>query len=651
MNSAETLGSFGPLARRVSGFVARAGQQDMAARIEQSLADQSVLIAESGTGTGKTYAYLVPALLSGKKVLISTGTKNLQDQLFHRDLPAVRAALAASGKIALLKGRANYLCLHRLERAGSEARFGSRRDSEAFARVRDWAARTRSGDISELAEVPEDAEVWPWVTSTPENCLGSKCDRYDDCHVNRARREALLAEVLVVNHHLFFADLALKEEGFGQLLPGVEAVIFDEAHQLPDIASNFFGLTVSAHQLINLCRDTIAEEIKEQSAVAGLQSAAEKMEKAVADLRLAFGKEPQRGPWTMALARKGFRSALDDARARLTDLTNLLDQAAAKGTGLANCFRRASANLDRVMLLCETPPPEYIPWFETTARGFLLRLTPLDVASPFRACMADHPRAWIFTSATLAIDGNFDHFRHQLGLEDAETGVWDSPFDYAHHALLYLPPGLPEPSAPDYTERVLGAALPVIEASRGRAFVLFTSHRALRVAAEWLTGRIDYPLLVQGSAPRAELLDRFRALGNAVLLGTGSFWEGVDVRGEALSSVIIDKLPFATPDDPVLAARATAMEEAGLNPFRDYQLPNAVIALKQGAGRLIRDVNDRGVLMLCDPRLLGKSYGKTFLASLPPIPRTRELSEVQAFFEVETGLSPLAADASASSVP
>jgi len=632
MNSAEALGAFGPLARRLPGFTARAGQQDMAAHIEQALSDVSVLIAESGTGTGKTFAYLVPALLSGKKVLVSTGTRNLQDQLFHRDLPTVRDALGTTTRIALLKGRANYLCLHRLERAGSEARLASRRDSELFARVRDWSARTVSGDISELTDVPEDAEIWPWVTSTPDNCLGSKCDRYDDCHVNRARREALAADLLVVNHHLFFADLALKEEGFGQLLPGVEAVIFDEAHQLPDVATHFFGLTISAHQLGNLCRDTVAEEIREQSAVPGLRDAADRLDRAVAELRLAFGREPQRGPWSQVAGRKNFRAALDDLRSRLTTLTNLLDQAAARGSGLANCFRRASDSLDRVMMLCEAPPPEFIPWFETTARGFTLRLTPLDVSGPFRACLTDSPRAWIFTSATLAVGGSFDHFRNQLGLEDAQTGVWESPFDYARQALLYLPSRLPEPSAQDYTELVLKAALPALAVSQGRAFLLFTSHRALKFAAEWLPGKLPYPLLVQGTAPRAELLDRFRSAGNAILLGTGSFWEGVDVRGEALSLVVIDKLPFATPDDPVLSARGRALEESGHNPFVDYQLPIAVIALKQGAGRLIRDVHDRGVLMLCDPRLLSKSYGKVFLASLPPMKRTHDLADIESFF-------------------
>jgi len=619
----------------------------MAAQIERTLADSSTLIAESGTGTGKTYAYLVPALLSGKKVLISTGTRNLQDQLFHRDLPAVHQALGVPGRLALLKGRANYLCLHRFERAENEGRFSSRRDSENYARVREWAARTRRGDISELAELPEDAAIWPWVTSTPENCLGSKCERYEDCHVNRARREALAADVLVVNHHLFFADLALQEEGFGKLLPGVEAVIFDEAHQLPEVASTFFGLTVSAHQLVNLCRDAVAEEHKEQSAVPGLLTAAEKLEKVVADLRLAFGTEPQRGPWAQALARKGFREALNNTQSRLTDFTNRLDQAAAKGTGLANCFRRASDYLDRFLMLCETPPPEYIPWYETTPRGFLLRLTPFDVSQPFQACLADHPRAWIFTSATLAINGQFDHFRDQMGLEETETGVWESPFDYAQQAMLYLPDSLPDPSAPEYTRMVLESALPVLDASGGRAFLLFTSHRALKVAAEWLPDKLSYPLLVQGSAPRAELLERFRALGNAVLLGTGSFWEGVDVRGDALSLVVIDKLPFASPDDPVLAARARAMEETGRNPFLEYQLPTAVIALKQGAGRLIRDERDRGVLMLCDPRLLRKQYGRVFLESLPPMVRTRSLESVRAFFA--TGTTPREADAGAAS--
>ena len=634
-NSVEVLGRDGPLAARLPGFVARAVQQDMAAHIERALERPGILIAESGTGTGKTYAYLVPALLSGKKLLISTGTKHLQDQLFHRDLPLIRAALALPVTTALLKGRANYLCLHRLASAELEGRFTSRRESGELGRIRTWAGRTQSGDIGEMSEVSEDSTVWPRVTSTPENCLGSQCREYGDCHVNRARREALAADVLVVNHHLFFADLALREEGFAQLLPGVQAVIFDEAHQLPEIASNFLGINLSSQQLHNLCRDTLAEDLKEHSAIAELPRAAERTEKATADFRLTLGVEPRREAWANTDRFKGFHAALDDLKGRLGDLVAILERAAAKGSGLANCARRGAELLDRLYTIGESPPSEYVAWLETSTRGFVLRLTPLSVAMPFRRTLEEGNRTWIFTSATLTVNGAFTHFQAQLGLDEADTGHWDSPFDYARKALLYIPEGLPEPSAPDYTERVLERALPVVQASRGRAFLLFTSHRALKFAAEWFVGKLDYPLLVQGTAPRSELLERFRAAGNAVLLGTGSFWEGVDVRGEALSCVIIDKLPFASPDDPVLQARAAAMEQAGLNVFKDYQLPNAVIALKQGMGRLIRDSGDRGVLMLCDPRLISKGYGKIFLASLPPMARTRALADVENFFSAE----------------
>ncbi len=634
-SSAEILGRDGPLAARLPGFVARTVQQDMAAHIERALERPGVLIAESGTGTGKTFAYLVPALLSGKKLLISTGTKHLQDQLYHRDLPLIRAALALPVTTALLKGRANYLCLHRLASAELEGRFTSRRESGELGRIRAWVGRTQSGDIGEMSEVSEDSTVWPRVTSTSENCLGSQCREYGDCHVNRARREALAADVLVVNHHLFFADLALREEGFAQLLPGVEAVIFDEAHQLPEIASNFLGINLSGQQLLNLCRDTLAEDLKEHSAIAELPRAAERTEKAVADFRLSLGVEPCREAWANTDRFKGFHAALDDLKSRLGDLTAILERAAAKGQGLANCARRASELLDRLYTIGENPPADYVAWLETSARGFVLRLTPLSVATPFRRTLEEGNKTWIFTSATLTVNGAFKHFQAQLGLDEADTGHWDSPFDYARKALLYIPEDLPEPSAPDYTERVLERALPVVQASRGRAFLLFTSHRALKFAAEWFAGKLDYPLLVQGTAPRSELLERFRAAGNAVLLGTGSFWEGVDVRGEALSCVIIDKLPFASPDDPVLQARAAAMEQAGLNVFKDHQLPNAVIALKQGMGRLIRDSDDRGVLMLCDPRLMSKGYGKIFLASLPPMARTRALADVENFFSAE----------------
>ena len=639
VSSIDILGSDGPLATRLEGFTPRRAQQEMAACIEQALADYSVFIAESGTGTGKTFAYLVPALLSGKKILISTGTRHLQDQLYHRDLPIVRDALAVPVTSALLKGRANYLCRYRLGQAELEGRLASRRDQSNLALIREWSGHTQRGDIAEMSRIPEDSGLWPLVTSTTDNCLGSGCSHYDECFINRARREALAADVVVVNHHLFFADLALREEGFGQLLPGVEAVIFDEAHQLPEVASNFLGFSISSHQVASLCRDTIAEELQEHSGIAGLMPAAQSLEKALADFRLAFGVEPRRDAWDKLENAKAVHAALAELKSRLTDLSAALDAAAGKGQGLANCARRASDLLDRLMMISESPPADYVAWFETTARTFTLYLTPLDIAASFRQHTGNGKKAWIFTSATLAIKKSFTHFQARLGLEEAETGLWDSPFDYARQTLLYIPPGLPAPSAPEYTDRVIEASLPVLRASRGRAFILFTSHRALKVAATRLRDRLEYPLLVQGDAPRSELLRRFRDMGNAVLLGTSSFWEGVDVRGEALSCVIIDKLPFASPDDPVLQARAAAMEQAGRSPFTEYQLPEAVITLKQGVGRLIRDESDHGVLMLCDPRLLNKGYGKTFLASLPPMPVTRELRDIEQFFSRDLPVS------------
>jgi len=630
--SADVLGVDGALARALAQFSPRPAQREMAGRIEQVMADHGVLVAESGTGTGKTFAYLVPAILSGKKVLISTGTRNLQDQLFNRDLPVVRDALNVPFTAALLKGRANYLCLHRLENlSGNES---SRRHMAELAQVVNWTRTSRIGDIAEMSEIPEDSDLWPLVTSTADNCLGGKCPRYGDCFVNRARREALAADVLVVNHHLFFADLALREEGFGQLLPGVEALVFDEAHQLPEVAANFFGQSINSFQLMGLARDAITEELKEQSGIAALRPAAQALEKAVADFRLAFGTEPRRDAWGEASDERPLHDALSTLRARLGDLAQVLELASSCGEGLAHCAQRAGELLERLFLIADEPPPDYVPWFETTTRGFALRLTPLEVSTPLRAHL-DSNKAWVFVSATLSVNGDFAHFQSQLGLEHAETARWESPFDYARQALLYLPPDMPQPSAPHYTEHVVESALPVLMASGGRAFLLFTSHRALRRALELLADRLPFPILVQGSLPRAQLLERFRALGDAVLLGTGSFWEGVDVRGEALSCVIIDKLPFSTPDDPVLRARATLLEETGRNPFMEFQLPEAVIALKQGVGRLIRDERDRGVLVLCDPRLRSKSYGRIFLQSLPPMPRTTLLADVQGFFRAE----------------
>jgi ATP-dependent DNA helicase DinG len=636
LSAHDILATDGPLARLLPGYAARPQQQEMAEAVAEALANNSSLVAEAGTGTGKTFAYLVPALMSGQKVIISTGTKNLQDQLFHKDLPLVRKALSLPVDVALLKGRANYLCLHRMELALSEGRFLSRSHVADLQSVREWASRTRSGDIAELSELPEESPVWPQVTSTADNCLGAECDHIESCYLSIARRRAQEADVLVVNHHLLFADMALKDEGFGELLPGANAFILDEAHQLPDTASNFFGTTVSANQLLELSRDTIAEDIREAGENRQLQILAEKLEKAVRDMRLVFGQEQRRGPWREQSGGADMQAAITEVGEGLDHLLETLKPLAVRGKGLEGCLERAELLAERFALLTGPTPAGFIHWYETHTRSFSLNLTPMDVAKLFQAQVKARPCGWVFTSATLAVGDSFEHFTSQLGIQEALTRRWDSPFDYPHQAVLYVPEGMPDPNSPGYTAAVVEQALPVLEASGGRAFMLFTSHRALKQAAELISARIPYPLLVQGDAPRTRLLEQFRELGNAVLLGTGSFWEGVDVRGEALSCVIIDKLPFASPGDPVLQARIDAMREAGGNPFMDYQLPQAVITLKQGVGRLIRDVNDRGVLVLCDPRLGSKPYGRIFIDSLPPMSKTRKLEVVQRFFRQVT---------------
>ncbi|MDQ4148124.1 MAG: ATP-dependent DNA helicase, partial [Pseudomonadota bacterium] len=588
----------------------------------------STSIIEAGTGVGQTFAYLVPALRSGGKIIISTGTRHLQDQLYHRDLPIVREALGLPIKTALLKGRANYLCIHRLQNAHEQihtpALFNDLR------RIREWAGRTRTGDIAELSDIPESSELWPWVTSTVDNCLGTECPAHQRCHVVQARRAAQEADLVIINHHLLFADLVLKETGFADLLPSTNGLILDEAHQLPELASNFFGAHLSSRQLLELGHDTIAEQLQEAADAPDLRERAAALEQAVMHLRLSMGHEQQRGPWAPLRQHSHVQIALKQVDIQLQSLHDALRESTERGTGLANCYRRAGEFLALLNLL-QDDRQDAVQWFETFSRGFILHNTPLQIADIFKNNMRSYPCAWIFTSATLTVNGAFEHFTSSLGLKQTECIRLDSPYDFARHALLYLPQGMPHPGSPGHTRAVIDAALPVLHASRGRAFMLFTSHRALREAAELLGGELHYPLLVQGSAPRRELLERFREAGDAVLLGTSSFWEGVDVRGPALSCVIIDKLPFASPDDPVLQARLAALAASGGNPFMAYQVPRAVIALKQGIGRLIRDENDTGVLMICDSRLMSRSYGRAFLNSLPDMPITSELAEVESF--------------------
>ena len=615
------------------GYRPRAQQVEMAEAILGAIESGSMLAVEAGTGTGKTFAYLVPALLSGGKVIVSTGTKTLQNQLYDRDLPAVREALATGTTTALLKGRANYVCLYRMERALDEGRLESREDAFRLRAIERFSRTTRTGDRAELAEVPEDAPVWQHATSTRENCLGQECPRYKDCFVMQARKNALAADLVVVNHHLFFADVALRDEGVAELLPSCNTVIFDEAHQLPETARLFFGDTLSTSQLIELARDARVELRSAGGASPELDRLASKLDKAARDLRLAFPRDGQRLSWRDAQRVPGFGEGLLALGAALEAVHRPLADQGERSEGLAACARRAGEAIALLARLSEDVAKNEVRWVEVFGHSVQLHVTPLLPAELFRKQMADHPRAWIFASATLAVGKDFSHFKRELGIEEAGSRAWASPFDYPRQALLYMPKGLPaDPNDPAYTDAVVEAALPALHASGGRAFLLFTSHRALRRAHELLRDRIPYPLLVQGTGSRSDLLVRFRELGNAVLLGAASFWEGVDVRGEALSLVMIDKLPFAPPDDPVLAARIEALREEGGNPFMDYQLPQAVLQLKQGAGRLIRDEEDRGVLMLCDPRLHSKAYGRTVRASLPPMAQTRELADVEAFF-------------------
>ena len=629
----EALGPGGALARAVPGFQFRREQLAMADAVAAAIDAGGVLLTEAGTGTGKTFAYLVPALQSGRKVIVSTGTRNLQDQLYQRDLPRLREVLALPAKTALLKGRANYLCLHRLDNAAADPRARAPGVLDVLVRIRGWAHRTRRGDVAELADIPEDMPVWPLVTSTADNCLGTECPQYEACFLVEARRRAQEADLLVVNHHLMCADFALKEEGFGELLPAADCVIVDEAHQLPDIANQFFGASLSARQLQDLARDTEAEYHAEAGDQPALVEATASLDRAVRDFRLLCGIEERRGTWSELDELFDLEQGVGRIGERLGALEAVLQSMAGRARGLDACLARCQELSARLGLVgADDEAGTSVRWFETSRLGFRLNRTPLDIAEPFRNQMARHAASWVFTSATLAVGDSFAHFQRQLGLQEARTARWDSPFDYPSQGLWYVPRGMPDPRQPGYTAAVVERAVPVIEASGGRTFMLFTSHRALQEAARSLAGRFAFPLLVQGSAPRTELLDRFRMLGNAVLLGTGSFWEGVDVPGDALSCVIIDKLPFAAPGDPVLQARLDAVRAGGGNPFMDYQVPQAVIAMKQGSGRLIRARGDRGVLMTCDPRMLSKPYGRVFLGAMPAFARTRELDDVVAFF-------------------
>lgn len=622
---ADDFAADGALAQAIPGFKPRAAQREMAQAVSEAVQQAGELVVEAGTGTGKTYAYLAPALRAKKKVIVSTGSKALQDQLYNRDLPTIARALAFSGKTALLKGRSNYLCLERLEQQNQTGGDLSVQALGDLINVRSWSSETVDGDVSSCAGVAEDSPIWPYVTSTNDNCLGSDCPLYKDCFVVKARKKAMDADVVVVNHHLFLADLVVKEGGFGELIPEADVMIFDEAHQLPDIASQYFGQQLSSRQLQDLAKDIILAYRTEVRDVQQLQKSADRLAQCAQDFRLTLGEPGFRGNLRDLLSDNNIMrmfTLLDDALELCYDVIKL---SLGRSALLDAAFERAALYRTRLKRLRAIDEPGFSYWYECSSRHFTLALTPLSVAERFREVMDGRKAAWVFTSATLAVNEQMSHFASRLGVDNARTLILESPFDYAQQALLCVPRNMPEPNYPCGARQLARMMKPLIEANKGRCFFLCTSHKMMRELAAEFRASMTLPVLLQGETSKGQLLKQFLDAGNALLVATSSFWEGVDVRGDALSLVIIDKLPFTSPEDPLLKARMEDCRLRGGDPFNDVQLPDAVITLKQGVGRLIRDTDDRGVLVICDQRLVSRPYGGLFLNSLPPTPRTRDL--------------------------
>ncbi len=621
----------GLLAKVLDGYSPRQAQIDMAVEVELAIEQKTSLIVEAGTGTGKTFAYLIPSLLSNKKVIVSTGTKNLQEQLFHKDIPLIRKAMATNAQIALLKGRANYLCLYRLDLYVKERGQLDAAMLADFVNIRKWANSTTTGDIGELVNVAEDSGVFPYVTSTLDNCLAKDCPNIEDCYLINARKKAIDADVVVVNHHLFFADMALKDTGFGELIPKADVVIFDEAHQIPDIASEYFGDAFSTRQILDLCSDVIQQFHTELTDVKQLGKAAEKCQKTAQEFRLLFNHDPERGNWREKIQLPRISRSFENLKTDLDFLYQVIKLCISRNEAIDNCFERVVNILSKYDIMANVEQSGMSFWYETTRRHVVLHLTPLSVADKFSEYVTASNAGWVFTSATLAVNEAFEHFSAQLGLEKAATLLVDSPFDYLNQSQLIVPRYLPEANHKGRAQALADLATPLIAASQGACFLLFTSYRMLNQVAEILAEQVDNPLLVQGRMSKRKLLDEFIENSSAVLLATASFWEGVDVRGDKLTCVIIDKLPFASPDDPMLQARSEDVRRQGGDPFSEIQLPQAVIALKQGVGRLIRDVTDQGVMVICDDRLVNRPYGQVFLKSLPDMRRSRNIEKASQF--------------------
>lgn len=644
---AKTFSSDGALGKAIPGFQARQPQIDMAEAVSSAIKDQTQLVVEAGTGTGKTFAYLVPALLSGKKVIISTGSKNLQEQLYHRDLPLMVNALGFYGQVALLKGRSNYLCLDRLSRQMVESHTNESDPTllTQLVKVRAWSSETKTGDLGDCDDLPEDSMIIPTITSTNDNCLGKECPSYTDCFVLKARKRAMDSDIVVVNHHLFLADLAIKETGFGELIPEADVFIFDEAHQLPDIASEYFGQSVSSRQIHDLAKDIEIAYRTEAKDMRQLQKVGDKLMQSAMDMRIVLGEPGFRGNWREALQSGSIKREL----LRLTDSLELaidvLKIALGRSQLLDTAFERANLIKGRIDRVCDVDITGYSYWYDTSPRHFALHITPLSVADKFHEQIEIKQGAWIFTSATLAVSGDFKHFTERLGLKPTKQFSLPSPFDYQKQARLCVPRYLPEPNSNGLADKLVRMLAPVIEENDGRCFFLCTSHSMMRELGEKFREVLELPVLMQGEMSKQKTLAEFMELGNALLVATGAFWEGIDVRGDALSCVIIDKLPFTAPDDPLLKARIEDCRLRGGEPFAEVQIPDAVITLKQGVGRLIRDQKDHGALIICDNRLVTRDYGGIFLGSLPPIPRTRDLGGIKAFLKAEQSVTDASAEA------
>lgn len=624
----------GELSQSIKGFRPRTEQIEMAHAVGESIQNKSSLVIEAGTGTGKTFAYLAPALVFGKKTIISTGSKNLQDQLFNRDLPAIKKALNFTGKIALLKGRANYLCLECLDQVIAQGVLGDKSVLAELSKVRTWNNSTKTGDFTECIELAEDSPIIPQLTSTAESCLGTDCPNYSECYVASARKKALNADLVVVNHHLFFADMAVKESGFGELIPNAEVIIFDEAHQLPDIASQYFGQSLTSRQLFDLCKDINIVYRTELKDMQQLGTTSDTLLKVIQDFRLLLGNGSNvRGNWRELYTQSAVKKSFELLQEKIDFLAEVIKLALGRSQTLDSIFERVESIKIQLKRLSETNIVGYCYWYEGNGRQFGLHITPLTVADKFGAQLEAKEAAWIFTSATLEVGGTFNHFCLRLGIENATQKILPSPFNYSEQSLLCVPRYLPNTNQANTLNSLGEMLLPVIEANKGRCFVLCTSYSMMRGLAEYFREKSNLSILLQGETSKGKLLEQFIKETHSVLVATSSFWEGVDVRGDALSLVIIDKLPFTAPDEPLLKARIEDCHLQGGDPFNDIQIPEAVITLKQGVGRLIRDVTDRGVVIICDNRLVMRNYGETFLKSLPNSSRTRDLNKVIQFLQ------------------